>query len=252
LRARTEGCGSCCGWNHNGFRNYLPDLGRYAEHDPLALQGSAKFYNSNTGRFVSEASTGFAGDGRNLYEYVNDSPTNLVDPFGLQDSASPWQVGWEWLTGTGPRVHNFTDGDPFTELLRHHQHIQDLINDVCNGKIPSHGNFSYNLDGPQGVPLYLRDYSTLFTGGTTGNLAVTYLGSYGLSYSETNGILDIQVTNTSSIASATHPPVIGYTNWWNNNIGTPLNRLFSSGPMSATTQNFDFHENMASKGCGCK
>jgi hypothetical protein len=81
---------------------------------------------------------------------------------------------------------------------------------------------------------------------------VTYLGSYGLTYSEANGVLDIRVTNTSSIASATHPPVIGYTNWWNNNIGTPLNNLFSSGPMSATTQNFDFHENVAGRGCACK
>ncbi|HEV2322977.1 MAG TPA: RHS repeat-associated core domain-containing protein, partial [Terracidiphilus sp.] len=26
------------GWNHNGFRNYIPDLGRYAEPDPLALR----------------------------------------------------------------------------------------------------------------------------------------------------------------------------------------------------------------------
>jgi hypothetical protein len=106
--------------------------------------------------------------------------------------------------------------------------------------------------GTQGVPKYLQDYSTLFTGGLTGNLAVTYLGSYGLSYSVANGTLDIQAWNTSSIASATHPPVIGYTNWWNNNIGNPLNDFFSSGPMSATTQNFDFHENLAARGCGCK
>ena len=218
------------GWNHNGFRDYLPALGRYAEPDPLGRLGS----------------------GNDLYAYVYNNPANLVDPFGLQDNASPWQVGWEWLTGTGPRVHNFTDGDPFTELLRHHQHIQELINDVCNGTLPPSGQFNYNLGGLGGVPKYLQDYSTLFTGGLTGNLAVTYLGSYGLTYSETNGVLDIQVTNTSSIASATHPPVIGYTNWWNNNIGTPLNNFFSSGPMSATTQNFDFHENLAGRGCGCK
>lgn len=160
-------------------------------------------------------------------------------------------MGWEWLTGTGPRVHNFTDGDPFTELLRHHEHIQELINDVCNGTLPQQGQFKYSLGGLGGVPKYLRDYSTLFTGGLTGNLAVTYLGSYGLSYSVTNGTLDIQVTNTSSIASATHPPVIGYTNWWSNYIGNPLNGFFSSGPMSATTQNFDFHENFAGRGCGC-
>jgi RHS repeat-associated protein len=49
------------GWNHNGFRDYLPALGRYAEPDPLGRLGS----------------------GNNLYVYVNDNPTNLFDPLGL-------------------------------------------------------------------------------------------------------------------------------------------------------------------------
>lgn len=26
-------------WNHNGFRNYIPDLGRFAEPDPLLVDG---------------------------------------------------------------------------------------------------------------------------------------------------------------------------------------------------------------------
>jgi RHS repeat-associated protein len=28
------------GWNHNGFRDYLPNLGRYIEPDPLGRLGS--------------------------------------------------------------------------------------------------------------------------------------------------------------------------------------------------------------------
>jgi hypothetical protein len=101
-----------------------------------------------------------------------------------------------------------------------------------------------------GVPKYLRDYSTLFSGGLTGNLAATYLGSYGLSYSVTNGTLNIHVWNYSTISSATHPPVIGYTHFWNQHIGDPLDNFFSSGPMSQTSQFFDFHESLKDK-CGC-
>ena len=79
-------------------------------------------------------------------------PTNVVDPFGLLDSATPWDLGLEWLTGKGQRIHHFTDGDQFKELLRQHQHIQELINRVCNGSLPPSGKFDYELGSLSGVP----------------------------------------------------------------------------------------------------
>jgi RHS repeat-associated protein len=48
-------------WNHNGFRDYAPELGRYIEPDPL----------------------GFAGSGANLYQYADDNPISRSDPTGL-------------------------------------------------------------------------------------------------------------------------------------------------------------------------
>jgi hypothetical protein len=55
-----------------------------------------------------------------------------------------------------------------------------LIKKGARGDIK--GNNDYKLSGLSGVPKYIRDYSTLLTGGMTGNIAVTYLGSYGLKY----------------------------------------------------------------------
>jgi RHS repeat-associated protein len=49
----------------------------------------ARYYSSLLGRFISEDPLGFAGSGANLYAYVFNSPTNLVDPFGLQTVTSP-------------------------------------------------------------------------------------------------------------------------------------------------------------------
>jgi RHS repeat-associated protein len=49
------------GWNHNGLRDYAPELGRYIEPDPLGRLGS----------------------GNDLYAYVGDNPTNFFDPLGL-------------------------------------------------------------------------------------------------------------------------------------------------------------------------
>jgi RHS repeat-associated protein len=176
------------------------------------------------------------------------------------DNASPWKVGTEWLTGRGPREHHFRGADPFTRKLREHEHIaqtRDLIaSGLANHKLALNQQYSnnYALGGFSGVPKYLRDYSTLFTGGLTGNIAVTYLGSYSLTYKilsvdEEDGTARVHftVSNSSTIESATHPPVIGYTQWWTNNIGRPLNNYFSSGPLSKTTQTFDWNETIKFK-----
>lgn len=69
------------GWNHNGFRNFIPDLGRYAEPDPLAMEGTSLFYNARTGTHTLEgpipsiAVTAF-------YAYVGNDPINFLDPLG--------------------------------------------------------------------------------------------------------------------------------------------------------------------------
>lgn len=51
------------GWHHNGFRDYVPGLGRYLESDPIGLQG-----------------------GSNTYVYTGSKPERFIDPSGL---ASP-------------------------------------------------------------------------------------------------------------------------------------------------------------------
>lgn len=68
------------GWNHNGFRNYIPDLGRYAESDPLGLLGSGITYDPSTGLLISQNLIRF---GTNTYAYVNNNPINLIDVLGL-------------------------------------------------------------------------------------------------------------------------------------------------------------------------
>jgi len=71
------------GWNHNGFRDYLPGLGRYAEPDPLALYGSARFYDPVIGTFTSE-DPGELGESEGTpYAYAEDNPIDLSDITGL-------------------------------------------------------------------------------------------------------------------------------------------------------------------------
>ena len=122
---------------------------------------------------------------------------------------------------------------------------------------PFPGKGDYSLAGLQGIPKYVKDYSTLFTFGETGNLAVTYLGSYVLRYRVTNidikkGVANVHfwVYNESKASSGSRPPVLGYTNWWNRRVGKGLDSSRQSGPMSKTTQKFDWDETIHFKGIG--
>jgi hypothetical protein len=202
-----------------------------------------------------DAVNGFVGAGID-----QGTGENVTVTAKAHDNTSPWKLGYEWLSGTGPRTHHFKDGDLFTKMLQKHEHIGEtrgiIANGLANNSISLNKKYPHNyaLGGFGGVPKYFRDYSTLLTGGLTGNLAVTFLGSYQLQYEvisvdEQSGTAQVRffVANESTIASATHPPVIGYTKWWNNNIGTPLNNALQSGPMSKTTQTVEWTETIKYK-----
>ena len=198
--------------------------------------------------------------GVNIYVYVANNPLNSFDHFGLADSTTAWELGIEWLTGNGPRHHDFTDGDPFAEELRNHSNIQDGLDEAetkvgqrCGNNNESDFDFPYNysLSGWGGIPKFIRDYSTIATGGASGNLSAAYLGSYGATFyvtevdcCEKTAHVLIVVDNASTAASGTRPPWIGYTQWWQTNIAPLINAAFNSGPGSRTTQHIELNEDI--------
>jgi len=144
--------------------------------------------------------------------------------------------------------------------LRQHGHVKDSIDTMktevlfrcqsCkNGGFME--RYRYSLAGWEGIPKYLYDYSTLATGGNTGNLVATFLGSYSLEIiasdikcSKGTAKFSFYVYNESTAASGTRPPVLGYTQWYQTHIAPFINAWFSSGGMSKTTQTFRWTENV--------
>ncbi len=64
-----------------------PQLFQYTgrEHDGTGLfYYRARYYSPTLQRFISEDPIGFAAGDPNLYAYVFNSPTNLIDPLGLE------------------------------------------------------------------------------------------------------------------------------------------------------------------------
>ena len=101
------------GVNHNGFRNYVPDIGRYAEPDPLGRLGS----------------------GNNLYVYVGDNPINLVDPSGCAviDCEAKLNELRDAINTLGNRVqeHN-AHGGKACDRMNHEKAIQQAKKRVIN------------------------------------------------------------------------------------------------------------------------
>ncbi len=184
-------------------------------------------------------------DGERTLEYSSSEPNETI---------SPWGLGVEWLTGEGERTRTFVEGDYFTELLREHSHIEEaklkIALEIKRGK--NYGDISYSLRGAIGVWKYIVDYSTLFTGGLTGNLAVTYLGSHSIKWSliKRNGnvfTVLFETTNNSTLESATRFPIFGYSSYWKSTVGNFMNSLVSSGAMSKTSQKIVWTEEITIK-----
>jgi hypothetical protein len=180
--------------------------------------------------------------------------TPFGDPIEHSNSTNPWELGWSWLTGTGPQSQCFGPNDEFTKLYREHANTKGVIAYFLSewqrtGKYELGHTYMYDyqLSGFDGVGKYLTDYGTLTTAGLTGNLAYTFLGSHQVRMTPIRENADGSVTwrytayNESDIESATHPPVIGYTDWWSDTVGAFVDKVVGDeGPMSPKTQVIEF------------
>nr|WP_310404654.1 RHS repeat-associated core domain-containing protein [Chryseobacterium vietnamense] len=214
------------------------------------------FYNGGSGGLVNQNGT------LKWWTDYEDSDPNVTvvgqfnmlklrrENFPSNKEITPWQLGVEWLSGTGPRHRDFTNGDLMTEMLRQHSHVQAtrdiILSKMALSQSSLEGSNPYKLGGIKGVGLYLKDYSTLLTGGLTGNLAVTYLGSYNLEYTAAaynkSVVVSFHVENSSTMQSASRPPVLGYLPIWQQTAGKLINEKFKTGWGSKTTQSFHWTE----------
>ncbi|MGI9582577.1 RHS repeat-associated core domain-containing protein [Chryseobacterium sp. RRHN12] len=186
---------------------------------------------------------GYTDLGTGYWKFVSEN-------FPSNKEITPWELGVEWISGKGPRHRDFTNGDLMTEMLKKHSHVQNtrdvILAKIADGETTLEGSNPYKLGGIMGVGLYLKDYSTLLTGGLTGNLTVTYLGSYNLKYIaaayNNTVVVSFNVENSSTMQSASRPPILGYLPIWQQTAGNLINEKFKTGWGSKTTQSFNWQE----------
>src|SRR5258708_337937 len=77
--------------------NPLQFTGREFDQETGIHYYRMRYYDPNSGRFISEDPAAFDLRWPNLYPYVNNSPTGLVDPSGLSPQVlGPFICTWRW------------------------------------------------------------------------------------------------------------------------------------------------------------
>jgi RHS repeat-associated protein len=107
--------------NKAGFKNPLRFQGQYLDHETGLHYNRFRYYDPETGRFISKDPIGFAG-GLNVFQYA-PNPMEWVDPFGLQKCPcdSPCLDGGSFQAmDAKARQANKTIADSNKELVGHH------------------------------------------------------------------------------------------------------------------------------------
>ena len=78
--------------------------------DSTSLQNNVnRWYDANTGRWISEDPIGFEADDTNLARYVGNLPTRYIDPSGLWQRPGQSETTWSW--DQFPDYATFNDSD---------------------------------------------------------------------------------------------------------------------------------------------
>jgi RHS repeat-associated protein len=94
------------------------------ESDGLGLHYyRARYYNPQTGRFLSEDPLGFVGSGTNFYSYADDSPANFVDPSGTSNSIIHMMETYNALNPYG-------EADPAQDVLAQAAALNVAMEDI--------------------------------------------------------------------------------------------------------------------------
>src|SRR5207302_7499929 len=84
-----DGYGNITSETDPAYRGRYAWTGREIEVETGLQYNRARYYDSSTGRWMSQDPIGFDAGDSNLYRYVNNRPVDATDPSGNE-----W---WDWI-----------------------------------------------------------------------------------------------------------------------------------------------------------
>ncbi len=189
----------------------------------------ARWYDPESGRFLSEDPIGFEGGDMNLYRYVGNNPVNRKDPLGLTWKSN-WNFFWDWTLGQGSNSRFYGPNTVETQEMQNSIGIQNLRNEFRQGGCKSLGKGKYGT-----VEAYWD---------TTVNPLTADLSS---TAAQVGGFASASVINNNGTVTFTITNVAGTYSFF---LHAVPNRTSNTGSMRSITQTFQWTE--PANNCGCK
>ena len=158
----------------------------------------------------------------------------------------------EFITGRSPLERNLSENDEFVKQIKKSSRLKGIYRKIAkaiaNGIESSsedqneNYNFSLGDDKLLQIFCFAQDVATTYAtirygdwaGNLVGNMAASVMGSFEFSWEKTgvdyngNAIVVCHLSNPMSANSLLKVPLIGYTDFWRENVGNKINAYFNS------------------------
>ncbi|MFB6829299.1 hypothetical protein [Streptomyces hydrogenans] len=192
---------------------------RNLAHSLMADLGLGQWFNSNP-EFTDIDST----------KKISESAYNALDlalqgknPYPGLSSDDPYSLGWDWVTGDGPRHRDYYHGDEMTELIRSSQSMEQLRLDTLEqwrSTGQPQGSVAYSISESGKLDalkkLITTDLPAIVTGDEE-HLGEAFTGSYNLNYTvkgqAPDGSLVVEYTMKNNTSNESFLHYVGYYEW---------------------------------------
>ncbi|MFJ9791602.1 hypothetical protein [Streptomyces globosus] len=148
------------------------------------------------------------------------------DPYPAGKGEGAYSLGWDWVSGSGPRSREYHDGDTMTELIKSSVSMERLRADTLskwqeNGQQEGTVSYSISKDGKLGAlrKLVGTDIPAIVTADED-HLGEAFMGSYSLDYNvkgqDPDGSLVVEYTLNNSTSNESFLHYVGYYDWLEN------------------------------------
>ncbi|MFI8853203.1 hypothetical protein ACIGW3_23855 [Streptomyces sp. NPDC053499] len=138
------------------------------------------------------------------------------------DNTGPYEIGGHWLSGTGPKKHEFSDNDSLTKLITNSKSMEgvrkDVAEQVADGKLKGKARYSIAEGGLMGAgkQLLMKDIPAIATNDKDG-LGQAFVGSYTVNYrvvgEDADGEKVVRYTLQNNTSTSSFMHFLGYGKW---------------------------------------